>query len=118
MVIQVALAIVLIQQTPPLMGLNSDVFVAPLVWEVIPRPRYPVLASSRDVTSGWATVRCRVDEGRHPRQCEVMAESTQGVGFGVAAVEGLEQGVLREGWNDSDPAKDTFQQLVRFALAN
>jgi len=111
-------AMVLGQEVPqPPPNLASDVFFAPLVWERPPRPQYPGVAGSQGIQSGWATVRCQVDAQRRPNRCEVLAESQPDVGFGAAAAKGMEIGILRQDWAAGRDQADSFDQVVRFMLA-
>lgn len=100
---------------PP--NLPSDVISSPLVWERPPKPAFPGVAGSRGIQSGWATIRCQVDAERRPNQCEVLAESAEGMGFGEAAVEGMQGSVLRLDWALGRERDDSFNQVVRFMLA-
>ena len=117
-VIALLAAIVLgqeVAQPPP--NLASDVIFAPLVWERPPRPEYPGVAGSQGVQSGWAAVRCQVDAQRRPNHCEILAESQPDLGFGTAAAKGMEIGILRPDWAAGRDRADSFEQVVRFMLA-
>lgn len=103
-------------QEKPDPGLNSDVIAHPQ-WTVRPTLRFPTIASEQDVQAGEVVVRCEIGIGGHPEHCEVVSETPPGMGFGSAAVEGIQGGVLAPEWVKDWPADRPFFVPVRFFLA-
>lgn len=103
-------------QEQPDPGLDSDVIAHPQ-WAVRPTLRFPMAASEQDVQTGEVVLRCEIGLGGHPVHCEVVSETPPGMGFGSAAVEGIQGGVLAPEWVKGWPADRPFFVPVRFFLA-
>lgn len=95
--------------------LNSDVFAHPQ-WAVRPALRYPAAASQEGVVSGVVVVRCEVGHGGRPKGCEAVSEMPADLGFGQAAVEGVEAGLLAPEWAKNWSKGMRFTLRVRFLL--
>lgn len=53
-------------------------------WETPPRPAFPQVAMNRGIVDGWAVLECTALATGALRDCVVVEETPQGVGFGMA----------------------------------
>lgn len=78
----------------------------------------PRAASQEGVLSGIVVVRCEVGDGGRPTGCEAVSETPTDLGFRLAAVEGIQTGVLDAKWVKDWPEGVKFAVRVQFVLGD
>ncbi len=86
-------------------------------WVRRPRLEFPQGALQSGVWAGDVVLRCRVGPERRLEACETVSERPAGVGFGAAAMMGLEEGVISEAWLKTHQVGETGLLSVKFRMA-